>query len=82
MKIYHLYAVLLVVALSVVSSCDYNIQLQNHRTYCEMVEQGLWPDYEEIYSTTCNPSTNLRPTPEETFNPTGSEASSSTGENY
>lgn len=48
------YIVIRVIIFLVVSTMDYQDEVMEQKHYCEMVEQGHWPDYEEKYDEVCN----------------------------
>ena len=35
------------------SESDYQEAVRSHRVYCEMVKDGVWPDYKGIYGKEC-----------------------------
>lgn len=56
------YLTIMLIIFAIVSNMDYEDELLEQQHYCDMVEQGHWPDYEEKYDEVCNPES----TPETT----------------
>lgn len=48
-----LIAMLIVSGIVLVSSMTYEDELAEAQKYCDMVEKGLWPDYNQNYKEVC-----------------------------
>ena len=42
-----------ILCLGVAGASDYNDELEYQKQYCQMVKDGLWPDYQETYDSEC-----------------------------
>lgn len=49
------YLVLILLAMGLVGNMDFKDAEDRQHHYCEMVESGAWPDYEESYDQVCRP---------------------------
>ena len=51
---YAIYILLGIAAYSLVSNMDFEDALNQERHYCQMVREGVWPDYQENYDEVCD----------------------------
>ncbi len=42
-----------ILCLGVAGASDYKDELEHQKQYCQMVSEGLWPDYQETYDSEC-----------------------------
>lgn len=48
-------AVLIVALILITGHLSYEDEVREEQVYCDMVSEGLWPDYRGIYDEACNP---------------------------